>query len=270
MKRSPSNHPLLALPALLMLVALAPAARAQGFAAYISPPRFEIQTQAGESLREVVEIQHVGREKGSYRLYTNDWTMTPDNGVTFTDALAPDSCRPWVAIERRELTLEPGARYRYRFQIEVPPGTAPRECRFALMVEGLNPAEVKGALNFPVGGRIGVIVYARIGNAKPNLVIAGQQVTATNGQPTATLDIQNTGNATGRLEGFLDATDANGQTVELSPADLPILPGDTRRIALNPVAEEGKPPPQLRLPLQVKGQLEWDDKRLPVETRFAQ
>ncbi|HEY9096092.1 MAG TPA: hypothetical protein VIN35_10130, partial [Hydrogenophaga sp.] len=77
MKRSPSNHPLLALPTLLMLVALAPAARAQGFAAYISPPRFEIQTQAGESLREVVEIQHVGREKGSYRLYTNDWTMTP-------------------------------------------------------------------------------------------------------------------------------------------------------------------------------------------------
>ena len=269
MQRPPFARPSLTLTVLLMLGTLAPVARAQGFAAYISPPRFEIQTQAGESLREVVEIQHVGREKGSYRLYTNDWTMTPDNGVTFTDALAPDSCRPWVAIERRELTLEPGARYRYRFQIDVPAGTAPRECRFALMVEGLNPAEVKGALNFPVSGRIGVIVYARIGNAKPNLVIAGQEVANVNGQPTASLNIQNTGTATGRLEGFLDATDANGTSLELSPADLPILPGETRRIALNPVADEGKPPPPLHLPLQVKGQLEWDDKRLPVETRFA-
>ncbi|MEZ5706443.1 MAG: hypothetical protein R3E56_14930 [Burkholderiaceae bacterium] len=268
MKRSLISSLRLTLSAFLVFSTLAPAAWAQGFAAYISPPRFEIRTQPGESLREVVEIQHVGREKGSYRLYTNDWTMGPDNGVAFTDALAPDSCRPWVAIERRELTLEPGARYRYRFQIDVPAGTAPRECRFALMVEGLDPAEVKGALNFPVSGRIGVIVYARIGGAKPNLVIVGQQVTPINGQPAATLDIRNTGNATGRLEGFLDATDADGKSVELSPTDLPILPGDTRRITLNPVAEDGKPPPPLRMPMQVKGELEWDDNRLPVETRF--
>ncbi|MEZ5701071.1 MAG: hypothetical protein R3E42_02545 [Burkholderiaceae bacterium] len=144
MKRSLISSLRLTLSAFLVFSTLAPAAWAQGFAAYISPPRFEIRTQPGESLREVVEIQHVGREKGSYRLYTDDWTMGPDNGVAFTDALAPDSCRPWVAIERRELTLEPGARYRYRFQIDVPAGTAPRECRFALMVEGLDPAEGQG------------------------------------------------------------------------------------------------------------------------------
>ena len=98
-------------------------AAAQGFAAYISPPRFELQPVPGETLRQVVEIQHVGREKGNYRIYTNDWVFNADNSVTFSDALAADSCRPWVAIERRELAIEPGARYRYRFEITPPAGT---------------------------------------------------------------------------------------------------------------------------------------------------
>ena len=63
-------------------------------------------------MRQVVEIQHAGLQKGSYRLYTNDWSLRADQSVDFSDALAPDSCRPWVAIERRERTIEPGARYR--------------------------------------------------------------------------------------------------------------------------------------------------------------
>jgi hypothetical protein len=268
-RRRRSQPAALAVALALALCAWAPGAGAQGFAAYISPPRFEVQTQPGESLRQVVEIQHVGRDKGHYRLYTNDWTLNPDNGVTFTDALAPDSCRPWVAIERRELTLEPDARYRYRFQIEPPAGTAPRECRFALMVEGLEPTQVKGDINFPVSGRIGIIVYARIGNAAPQLALKSQQMATVNGQPTATLDIQNTGNATGRLEGYLNATDASGQSFEITPSDLPILPGETRRIALNPVAAQGQPLPQVRYPLAIKGSLEWGDNRLPIDTRFA-
>ena len=133
----PTLRWLLACAAGLVLV---PAAHAQGFAAYISPPRFEVRVPPGQRLREVLEIQHVGQQKGGYRLYTNDWTFGADNAVAFSDELAPDSCRPWVAIERRELTLESGARYRYRFEINPPADTPPRECRFAIMVEGLDPA----------------------------------------------------------------------------------------------------------------------------------
>ncbi|WP_137921094.1 hypothetical protein [Hydrogenophaga sp. 2FB] len=69
-------------------------ARAQGFAAYITPPRFEVQVAPGQTLRQVVEIQHVGQQKGNYRIYTNDWSFKPDNSVDFSDALANDSCRP--------------------------------------------------------------------------------------------------------------------------------------------------------------------------------
>jgi hypothetical protein len=250
-------------------LALAPAAQAQGFAAYISPPRFEMKIQPGQRVREVLEIQHVGQQKGGYRIYTNDWTFGADNAVSFAEELAPDSCRPWVAIERRELTLESGARYRYRFEIQPPADTPPRECRFAIMVEGLDPARVQGAVSFPVGGRIGVIVYAAVGDAKPDLSLTASRVETVQGQPTAMLEVRNSGTAHGRLQGFVNATDADGKTFELAPADLPILPGETRRIALAPVAEDGKPVPQPRFPLTVKGSLEWGANRLPLDLKLA-
>lgn len=243
--------------------------QAQGFAAYISPPRFEVRVAPGQSLRQVVDIQHVGQQKGNYRISTNDWTLQPDNSVTFSDALSADSCRPWVAIERRELTIEAGARYRYRFEIAPPPGTPARECRFAIMVEGLDPAQVQGSLNFPVGGRIGVIVYATIGDAAPRLTITATRVATVNGKPAAVVDVRNSGNAHGRLEGFVNGTDAAGARFEMAPADLPILPGETRTVAILPVVEDGKPAPDIRFPLVVKGQLEWGKNSLPLDARFA-
>jgi P pilus assembly chaperone PapD len=256
-------------PIALLLALGAGAAHAQGFAAYISPPRFEVQVEAGQTLRQVVEIQHVGRVRGNYRIYTNDWVFNPDNSVSFSDALAPDSCRPWVAIERRELGIEPGARYRYRFEITPPPGTAARECRFALMVEGLETAKVAGQLNFPVGGRIGVIVYASIGSASPRLEITGTRVATVNGQPTALVDVRNSGNAHGRVEGFVNGTDADGQRLELAPANLPILPGETRSLSLAPAVGDNQVAPTIRFPLEVQGQLESGRERLPLNARFA-
>ncbi len=260
------------LSALLMAAApvLAPLpAAAQGFAAYISPPRFEVRTQAGQTLRQVLEIQHVGQQKGNYRIYTNDWVLNADQSATFSNELAPDSCRPWVAIERKELALEPGARYRYRFEITPPAGTAARECRFAIMVEGLDPTRVAGNLNLPVGGRIAVIVYATVGDAAPRLEIVGARVAPVNGQAQPQIAVRNSGNATGRLEGIVRGTDASGAQLDLSPADLPVLPGETRALSLSPGVDEGQPVPTLRFPLVVQGQLASGAQRLPLDLRFA-
>ena len=242
------------------------AAQAQGFAAYITPPRFEISAKAGTPTRQVFEIQHVGQIRGGYRIYTNDWTFQPDNSVVFSDALAPDSCRPWVAIERRELALDPGARYRFRFEINPPADTPARECRFAIMVEGIDPARS----GVDVGGRIGVIVYASVGGAAPVLELAATRTLKTpDGKSVAVLDIRNRGNAHGRLEGFVDGKDASGKSLELTPADIPIMPGETRVVTLSPVVDAGQTPPELRFPLTVKGSLEWGRNRLPLDTSFA-
>lgn len=259
------------LPALLAALACGQQpALAQGFAAYVSPPRIVAQVQPGQTLRDIIEIQHVGRIRGSYRIYTNDWDLQGDQSVRFTDDLLPDSCRPWVAVERRELSLDPNARYRYRFEVTPPADTPVRECRFALMVEGLDPTQVRGSLNFPVGGRIAVIVYLSVGAAAPALVLQSASVATLNGQPTPVLNIRNEGTAHGRLDGVVTATDADGNSVELVPADAPILPGQTRSITLSVAVEPGQtPPPPLRFPLQVKGTLEWGREALKLDHRFA-
>lgn len=255
---------------LALFAALAtPSLQAQGFSAFVAPPRFELQVQPGERQRQVLEIQHTGAQTGRFRIYTNDWRFRPDNTVEFSDALSADSCRPWVAVERRDLTIEPGARFRYRFEISVPPGTPPRECRFALMVEGAEAAQVEGAFNFPVGGRIAVIVYAAVGGAAPLLSMEPAGVRAFNGQPLPQLTVRNAGNAHGRLQGFVNGRDADGKRIELAPADTPILPGETRQVVLLPVLEEGAAPITIRYPLQVQGQLESGSKRLPLDLRFA-
>ena len=249
---------------------LASPAIAQGFAAYVTPPRVEAKVQPGETLRQVIEIQHAGLTRGTYRFYTNDWEFTKDRSVKFQDALAPDSCRPWVAIERRELALDPGSKYRYRFEISPPAGTAPRECRFALMVEGLEPAKVQSAVAIPVGGRIAVVVYVAIGDAKPELKLSGVEVEARDGRKTMFLRVHNAGNAHGRLEGFLDAKPARGSAVELSPVDSPILAGQTRRIQLIPAEGDGDRAQELlRSPIHLKGRLEWNGGTMPVDISLS-
>ncbi len=246
-------------------------AAAQGFGASISPPRFELQVKPGQTQRQVIDIQHVGVEAGRFRVYTNDWTLLADGSVVFSDALAPDSGRPWVALERRELSVEPNARYRYRFEITAPTDAAVRECRFAIMVEGVDPARVAQAnLNIPVGGRIAVIVYAAIGGAAPRLEVTAHHVAQVNGRALPVLEVRNTGNAHGRMEGFLNGTDAAGQDFELSPSDLPILPGATRTVPIVPVTEERKPLPPIQYPFKVKGTLEWGAQRVPLEHTFTQ
>lgn len=254
----------------LLVTFLATPAIAQGFGASISPPRFELRVKAGQTQREVIEIQHIGAQNGSFRIYTNDWTFQADGSLAFSNDLGEGSCRPWVAVERRDLTITPNTRYRYRFEITAPADTPPQECRFAIMIEGTDPARVEqSGVNIPVGGRIAVIVYAAIGGAEPQLTITDMRVLTTGGQSVATLAVRNTGNAHGRLEGFLNGVDAAGNKFELSPADVPILPGETKTIAILAVAEERQKTPTIKFPLAVKGTIEWGKTRVPLEHTFA-
>jgi hypothetical protein len=94
-------------------------------------------------------------------------------------------------------------------------------------------------------------------------------VVKVDGKNTAVIDVRNTGNAHGRLEGFVNGTDASGARLEMAPADLPILPGETRSIGLMPVVEDGKQAPEVRFPLTVKGNLDWGKNRLPLDASFA-
>src|SRR5580658_9210663 len=155
---------------ILVLLSIAAAvfsasAQGQGFAALISPPRFELAAKPGKTLRGVIEVSNRSTAPGHYLIHTADWTLSPDFSVNFHDDLQAGSCRPWVAIERPEVVVPGGGTLRYRFEVSVPANAEAGECRFAVMIEGAEPsiARSKG-LDVPVTGRIGVIVYVNIGD----------------------------------------------------------------------------------------------------------
>jgi fimbrial chaperone protein len=255
---------------LLCLLAAATSAsvHAQGFAALVSPPRFELTSQPGKTLRNVIEVSNRSTAPSRYLIHTADWSFAPDFTVNFHDDLQPDSCRPWVAIERPEVVVPGGGTLRYRFEVNVPADTPAGECRFAVMIEGAEPSIARSqGLDMPVTGRIGVIVYLTVGEGAPVLEMLGPKVAALNGQQIPILRVHNSGTAHGRVTGFLTGTDAKGISYDFTPSDFPILPHEEREVFLTPSTATDDHP-TLTFPVTVKGTLEWGKQRTELNQRF--
>jgi hypothetical protein len=254
--------------AAVLLASLIPlAGGAQGFAALVSPPRFELAAKPGDKVRQVMEITNAGGAAAKYKLRTADWTLGADGSVKFEDTLGAASCRPWVAIESKQISISSGAKYRFRFEVS-PPADAPvGECRFAIMIEGDEQAvQTPNGPSFPISGRLGVIVYVSVGDAKPQLDIMGTKIGPVNDVPVPILLVKNNGNAHGRITGFLSGTDASGKKLEFTPSTLPILVGETRDISLVPYGDKDEVV-KIAFPITIKGKLEWGENQ---STAFEQ
>jgi hypothetical protein len=255
---------------LALLAACAACAAQAQFAAFVLPARFELTAKSGQLLQDVIEIGNDEQVPVDLRVRTADWTLRANGGVDFqVDTLAPDSCRPWVHIERPSLRVAGKAKRRYRFEVQVPPEAKDGLCRFALLIEpttdALTIAPASG-IQMPIQGRIGVIVYLRIGDAKPQLVMDGLRVEQVNSRPTVVAVFRNTGNAQGRPEGLLSGTDAKGAPIDLAVAPLPILPGETRSIPVWPQEGPDGKAVTLSFPVKLKGLVEWEGGKQEVNT----
>jgi fimbrial chaperone protein len=249
-------------------VILSASVQAQGFAALVSPPRFELAAKAGKTLRGVIEVSNRSTAPARYLMHTADWTLSPDFSVSFHDDLQPGSCRPWVAIERPEVEVPGGGTLRYRFEVAVPPDAPAGECRFAVMIQGAEPSiAVSKGLDMPVTGRIGVVVYVTVGDGAPDLEVLGPKTATLNGQQVPTLRVHNGGTAHGRMSGFLTGTDAKGVSYDFTPTDFPILPHEEREVFLTPSTSTSDHP-TLNFPVTVKGTLEWGNHKTELNQRF--
>jgi hypothetical protein len=140
-----------------------------------------------------------------------------------------------------------------------------------VLIEGAEQmARTTEGLNIPVSGRIGVIVYANVGNAEPKLQVLGAEVADVNGRKLPVLQVKNLGDAHGRLDGFLTGTDARGRRLEFYPSSLPILPLETRAIALTASDRPGSTV-EIAYPVRISGVLESGAaNRLEINQLFGQ
>jgi len=259
---------LIAAMAFLLAASHAAVSSAGGFAAVVSPPRFELASREGATLRQVIEITNRSTMPARYRVHTADFTLAPDYSVVFHDRLQSGSCRPWVALERPEISLPGGATIRYRFEVQVPKDALAGECRFGILIESEEPALAQaGAVQIPVVGRIGVIVYVTVGDAKADIDVLGPEVVTLNGQKVPAVRVHNGGNAHTRFSGFLSGSDVKGIKYDFNPSDLPILPGEVREVFLIP-STPNNDHPTLAFPVTVQGTLEWTNQRTELNERF--
>ncbi len=256
--------------AVLAVIGLVAAANAgaQGFAAVVSPPRFELNANAGQTLRQVLELSNRATATQRFMFQTADWTLSPDFSVTFNEQSQPDGCRQWTALERPQAALPAGSTLRYRFEVNVPEHAPAGECRFGILIENEESVLAKSAgLQFPVSGRIGVIVYVVVGDAAPDLELFGPKIVTLNGRRVPTLRIHNGGTAHGRVAGFLAGTDARGIHYDFNPSDFPILPGEVADVYLIPSTPSDENP-TLTYPVSVKGTLEWGKRQTEINQIF--
>jgi hypothetical protein len=247
--------------AICSLAAIAVAASGDifAFSGVVSPARLQLRATPGERVAQILEIGNEAVTPEEYLVRTADWSLNREGGVVFQDELKPGSCRPWVRIERRTGNLPPTSRRRYRFEIAVPEGTSAVECRFALVIESNKPDPLAGTgtIQFPIQGRLGVIVYVAVGKVAPILSVHKVALGMLNGRLVPVATVENKGDAHGRLEGVLEGSDAAGRSIEFNVSNFPILPGETRSIAIWPQDDASGKQPDIRYPLRLKGNLEW-------------
>jgi P pilus assembly chaperone PapD len=253
------------------LASVAVTAQAAPFEVAVSPSRTELVGKAGQRVGQSIQIYNVGGQVSALSFRTMDWTLSDKGELKFHDELLPGSCRPWVTLERRTRQVAARANVPFRFQIDVPADAPRGECRFMIAIEGIEPAQQAiinsggASLSLPVSGRIAVTVYLAVGGAKPQLELLRLGSDSVRAQRQPVVTVRNNGDAHGRLDGALDATDSNGQRLELVPDGAPILPGQTRVLTLSPKAPASGAAPTLKYPLKIQGSLDWDDGAFKVQ-----
>lgn len=277
---APPRHPRLgrlrtaAALALLVAAAALQHATAAPFEIAVTPSRFELAAKGGTRLGQSLDIHNLASATTEVAIRTIDWSYSPEGNIGYHDELLPGSCRPWVMLERRIVAVPARSKRSFRFQVD-PPADAPRgECRFMIAIEGTEPAQQTvirsggASLNLPVTGRIAVAVYVLLNGAEPKLEIRQIASGEASGARRSLITVANTGDAHGRLEGSLDATDSKGRAFELVPEGTPILPGQTRTLALVPKGDGGQPAALPVYPVKASGALDWEKGSFKVDVEL--
>ncbi len=238
----------------------------------VSPTRFELAERSGKRMGQSLTIYNVGTTPTEVAVRTLDWTYTSEGEISYFDELHPNSCRPWVTLERPSIKIRRNDKANFRFQIDIPADTPRRECRLMLAIEGKDPAfeakvgNANTQLSLPINGRIAIAVYIAVNGAEPKIEFVEMGVKTTTDKKNSAIQnrapfikVINRGDATGRLDNVLAAKDAKGQELELSPEGTPVLPDQTRVLALS-VQKAGtqQAASEVTFPIQVNGLLDWD------------
>jgi len=258
------------LAAVLVGIGLAGTAVAQTASIGVSPLRIEVALGV-RPVAEAIQVMNLGTAPIELSVSVSNWILDEANQV---QAIAPteQSLDQWIVISPLRLTLPPGRLQTIRFTVR--PKVKPQEGEHRAMIFFDEvPAAEPPVQGTRVVGRVGVAVYAHVGEATRRAVLNCLEVVTAKRAAAAVFDISSEGSAHARMSGRyvvwpagrfpgLSATappppvggnslvpEGAVEAAELPPT--PVLPGFRRRIVMR-LAREFEPGDYV---LDIQGQL---------------
>lgn len=141
----------------------------------VSPPRFELFGNPGDTLSEKIKISNPSDAELTYSIEVEDFTAQGDEGgVDFLDKDAPNnnfSLAKWVTVEPTKFTVAANSDRILNYSIRIPKGAEPGG-HYASVLVKLAGANTSGASGASVQSRVGSLILLRVsGDIKESLSV---------------------------------------------------------------------------------------------------
>ena len=191
----------------------------------MSPLMVVMNVQNGQG-QQLVTVRNRTDQPYRARVYTEPFTYT-SNGLEPLQR-SPVDLTPYIVFSPRELELKPGAERNVRLVVKVPPNLNNTELRSVLFVQDLKEvalSDPNAKAQTAVVSRIGMPIYARIGNVEPNL--SALTATYDDGRDRISIRVKNSG--AGSTRAWINWTlEGKGKVVEGKAAPSSIV-GESER-----------------------------------------
>lgn len=187
---APTVATTLVLGSLALPISVIPPVQAQ---VSISPLTIEVQAKRGQA-QGLITVGNSSNEAFRARVYAEPFTYNQDAGFQ-TLASSPNDLRPYLQFSPTELVVPPGVDRRVRFVARFPPNLPDGEYRAVIFTQNLKETFSTDGSGNKIGitTRIGVTVYVRIGDVKPELKV--ENVSFIPQKDQMQLKVSNTGKA---------------------------------------------------------------------------
>ena len=177
-----------------------------------SPSRFEVEV-GNRPVNEALKIFNYGRETARIQVSVNSWTLDERNEVQVT-APTEQSLDQWMIVSPMAFEVAPGSFQTVRFSIRPRVEPAPGEHRAMIYLQQQPTRDVVDGKTIDVIGRVGVAVYAYVGDVERVGQLHDVQVQPDGELQLASFDISSIGSAHVRMSGQYTIWPADLYTVD--------------------------------------------------------
>jgi hypothetical protein len=210
-------------------------AQANSRAITITPPRFELFANPGETLTEKIRVRNDTSSPVTYNIFLEDFATAGEEGHVVLEEESVDTTYAlsnWLTTTTNTLTLQPNEEVTFSFTITVPKNAEPGGHYASVLFSSGTESPQPGAA--AVTQRVGTLVLLRVsGNVVEEAKIETFQAPsyAQSGPVNFVLRLTNQGNVHVQPKGTIIITNIFGRKVEEIPLNgANVLPAATRKM----------------------------------------